>query len=233
MPVSISREPQQRVEDADDAIDVRHRRVDLRERLLGGGPRQGELFEARAQLRERRAQIVRNRVGDVADAVDELLDLLEHAIDRLRERVELIAAAAGSAADDSSRRCMMAEHGLPNALDARQQRPADHEPTEYADDRQHRDRRGQSVPEMPSASGAKSATDRGPPAGYSRRAARSCTSDRLRRAGRRARADGVAARLAAAPSAATPAGCRPADAATHRRAAGCARRRSACRRGCR
>ena len=63
------RQPQQRIEDADDAIDVRHRAIDLGEGLLGRRPRQRQLLEPRAQLRQRRAQVVRDRIGDVAYAM--------------------------------------------------------------------------------------------------------------------------------------------------------------------
>ena len=96
-------QPQQRIEDADHAIDVGHRRIDLGKGLLGRRPGQRQLLQPRAQLRQRRAQIVRDRIGDIAHAMDQLLDLIEHAVDGLRQRVELIAAADRSAAGDSDR----------------------------------------------------------------------------------------------------------------------------------
>ena len=78
-------QPQQGIENADHAVDVRDRAIDFGEGLLRRGPDQRELLEARAQLRERRAQIMGDGVGDVAHAVHQQFDLIEHAVDGARQ----------------------------------------------------------------------------------------------------------------------------------------------------
>ena len=126
-------EAQQRVEDADQPIDIGDRLIDLVERRLGRRAVADDAFEPRAQFGERGAQVVRDGVRGVAHAVDQALDLAQHQIDGLGELVELVA---GIARRQAARQIALDDcgGGAVDDLDPAQHRAAHQDAAENGDD---------------------------------------------------------------------------------------------------